>query len=195
MPREICKSEKSESTPVFFLPLRPGRGEGRGEVSTGAKASPTNNADATLLSQFVNYGQKRFDLGLLLSGVADGRPRPEIPARPVVLGEVVRLPSFLQLQEETKLPQWRRWVGYKGSISHDTFGCVSERLDPAQLRRLRSQYGPRFFDVVAVDSWYAKGPFLKTVGGELGWPVVVRADYGDRKYNIVQFLAGHSQPN
>jgi len=40
------------------------------------------------------------------------------------------------------------------------------------LRRLRQKYGPRFFDVVVVDSWYANGPFLKTVVEELGWPVI-----------------------
>jgi len=34
------------------------------------------------------------------------------------------------------------------------------------LRRLRREYGPRFFDVVAVDSWYANGPFVKTVVDE-----------------------------
>jgi hypothetical protein len=238
-----------------------------------------NNADASLLSGFVHYTTKRFRLPLLAAGLTDGRSQPEIPARPIVLslvlGEVVHIPSFLQLQEETKLPQWQRWVGYQGPISHDTFGYVSERLDPAQLsravrwvnrrlkrgkafeankingllcvsldaneqfcsdhrcceqcltrevtckdargqevkktqyyhkqvyaqlsgpelsvildfepmrpgeeecaaalrllRRLRSSYGPRFFDVVVVDSWYAKGPFLKTVVEELGWPVI-----------------------
>ena len=31
------------------------------------------------------------------------------------------------------------------------------------LRRLRQEYGRRFFDVVVVDSWYTNGPFLKTV--------------------------------
>ncbi len=40
------------------------------------------------------------------------------------------------------------------------------------LRRMRKTYGPRFFDVVVVDSWYATGPFLKTVVQELGWPVI-----------------------
>jgi hypothetical protein len=238
-----------------------------------------NDADATLLTQFVRYGRKRFDLDLLLSGVVCGRARPEIPARPVVLslvlGEVAHVPSFLQLQQETQQPHWQQWVGYAGAISDDTFGYVSERLDPEQLRRaaryihrklkrgkafaanqingllcvsldaneqfcsdhrcceqcltrevtcknasgqevkktqyyhkqvyaqlsgpelsvildfepmrqgeeecaaalrllrrLRATYGPRFFDVVVVDSWYAKGPFLKTVAEELGWPVI-----------------------
>ena len=37
---------------------------------------------------------------------------------------------------------------------------------------MRQNYGPRFFDVVVVDSWYANGPFLKTVAKELGWPVI-----------------------
>ena len=237
------------------------------------------NADTTLLSRFVHYGQKRFALGLLLNGVTDVRPQPEIPVRPVilslVLGEVAHVPSLLQLQEETKLPPWQRWVGCQEPISHDTFGYVSERLDPEQLRRaaryihrllkrgkafeankingllcvsldaneqfcsdhrccqqcltrevtgknaagqeikwtqyyhkqvyaqlsgpelsvildfepmrlgeeecaaalrllrrLRAGHGPRFFDVVVVDSWYAQGPFLKAVVEELGWPVI-----------------------
>lgn len=210
---------------------------------------------------------------------ADARPQPEIPSRAVglslVLGEVVHIPSFVQLEQETKLPQWQRWVGYNNTISHDTFGYVSERMDPDQLRRvgvwicrrlkrgkafeankiggllavsidaneqfcsdhrccedclqrevtckdaqgrefkkiqyyhkqvyaqlsgpqlsvildvepmrqgeeecaaalrllrrMRQRYGRRFFDVVVVDSWYANGPFLKTVVEELGWPVV-----------------------
>lgn len=238
-----------------------------------------NAADFTQLSQFVRYAQKRFALPLLAGCFADGRPQPDIPSRAVglslVLGEVVRIPSFLQLQEETQVPQWQRWVGYRHPISHDTFGYASEHLDPEQLRRagvwicrklkrgkafeankvagllvvsldaneqfcsnhrccadcltrevtckddqgrefkktqyyhkqvyaqlsgpelsvildvepmrpgeeecaaalrllrrMRRQYGRRFFDAVVVDSWYANGPFLKTVAEELGWPIV-----------------------
>jgi len=237
------------------------------------------NSDFTQLTQFVCYTQKRFKLPLLAGCFTDARPQPDIPSRAValslVLGEVVHIPSLLQLQEETKLPQWQRWVGYQHPISHDTFGYVSERLDPEQLRRveiwicrqlkrgkafdgskiagllvvsldaneqfcsdhrccedclsreitckdaqgqefkktqyyhkqvyaqlsgpelsvildvepmrqgeeecaaalrllrrMRQKYGPRFFDVVVVDSWYANGPFLKTVAQELGWPTV-----------------------
>ena len=238
-----------------------------------------NNSDFSQLSRFVRYAQKRFDLPLLAGCFADSRPQPDIPARAVglslVLGEVMQIPSLLQLQEETKLPQWQRWVGYRHPISPDTFGYVSERLDPAQLRRaaiwinrklkrgkafeanktngllavsldaneqfcsdhrccedcltreitckdaagkeftqtqyyhkqvyaqlsgpelsvildvepmrpgeeecaaalrllrrMRQKYGVRFFDLVVVDSWYANGPFLKTVVEELGWPVI-----------------------
>jgi len=39
------------------------------------------------------------------------------------------------------------------------------------LGRMRRLYGPRFFDVVTVDAWYATGPFLKAVQ-RLGWGVV-----------------------
>ncbi len=238
-----------------------------------------NNPGFPQLSQFVAYAQKRFDLHLLAGCFADARSQPDIPSRAVglslVLGEVVQIPSLLQLQEETKVPQWQQWVGYKHEISHDTFGYASERMDPAQLRRaaiwinrklkrgkafeankingllvvsldaneqfcsdhrccedclsrevtckdaegkefkkkqyyhkqvyaqlsgpelsvildvepmrqgeeecaaalrllrrMRLKYGARFFDLVVVDSWYANGPFLKTVVEELGWPVI-----------------------
>jgi hypothetical protein len=36
------------------------------------------------------------------------------------------------------------------------------------LGRMRRAYGPRFFDGITADAWYAKGPFLKAVR-KLGW--------------------------
>lgn len=39
------------------------------------------------------------------------------------------------------------------------------------LGRMRRLYGPRFFDVVSVDAWYAQGPWLRGVQ-KLGWGVV-----------------------
>jgi len=98
-----------------------------------------NSAEFSQLNQFVTYAQKQFHLPWLAGSFADSRPQPEIPSRAVwlslVLGEVVHIPSFLQLEQETQLPQWQQWVGYQGKISHDTFGYVSQRLEPAQLRR------------------------------------------------------------
>jgi len=250
-----------------------------------------NNPDFTQLSQFVAYAQKRFELPLLAGCFADTRSQPEIPTRAVglslVLGEVVQIASLLQLQEETKLPQWQQWVGYRDPISHDTLGYASARMDPDQLRqagvwinrklkrgkafdaskikgllavsldaneqfcsdcrccedclrrevtckdaqgqeftktqyyhkqvyaqlsgpelsvildvepmrpgeeecgtalrllrRMRQKYGPRFFDVVVVDSWYANGPFLKTVVEELHWPVI--AVLKQERYDVCQ---------
>jgi hypothetical protein len=39
------------------------------------------------------------------------------------------------------------------------------------LGRMRRLYGPRCFDVVTVDAWYATGPFFRAVQ-KLGWGVV-----------------------
>jgi hypothetical protein len=36
------------------------------------------------------------------------------------------------------------------------------------LGRIRRLYGPRFFDGITADAWYAKGPFLRAVD-KLGW--------------------------
>jgi hypothetical protein len=250
-----------------------------------------SDPDFRQLDQFVAYAQQRFELSLLAGCFADARTDPEIPSRSVglslLLGEVAHIPSRLQLEEETKLPQWQRWVGYRDSISHDTFGYAANRMDPERLRRagafinrklkrgkafeaskiqgllavsldaneqfcsdhrccadclsrevtckdaagkefqktqyyhkqvyaqlsgpelsvildfepmrpgeeecaaalrllrrLRHRHGPRFFDVVVVDSWYANGPFLKTVHQELGWPVI--AVLKQERYEVYQ---------
>jgi len=231
------------------------------------------------LDRFVSYAQKQFDLPLLAGCFTDDRVDPEVPSRAVglslLLGEVIQTPGLSQLAEETKLPQWQRWVGYHDRISHDTLGYAANRMNPEQLRRagrfinrklkrgkafeaskmrgllvvsldaneqfcsdhrccedclirevtckdaqgnefkktqyyhkqvyaqlsgprlsvilevepmrpgeeecatalrllrrMRQTYGPRFFDLVVVDSWYTNGPFLKAVVQELGWPVV-----------------------
>lgn len=243
------------------------------------------------LDGFVAYSEKQFQLPLLAGCFADGRVDPDIPSRAVglslLLGEVAHIPSLAQLEQETQLPQWQRWVGYHDAISHDTFGYAAQRMNPEQLRRaavfinrrlkrgkdfeasklhgllvvsldaneqfcsdhrccedcltrevtckdaqgnevkktqyyhkqvyaqlsgpnlsvildvepmrpgeeecaaalrllrrMRQQYGPRFFDVVVVDSWYTNGPFLKTVVQELGWPVV--AVLKQERYEIYQ---------
>ena len=222
------------------------------------------------LDRFVAYADKQFELRLLAGCFASERAEPGVPDRAaglsLLLGEVAHIPSLNQLQEETKLSQWQRWVGYPDRIRHDTLGYASNRMNPeplcragcflnrklkrgkafeasklqgllvvsldaneqfcsdhrccedclsrevtckdaqgnefkktqyyhkqvyAQLsgprlsvilevepmrpgeeecaaalrllRRMRRTYGPRFFDLVVVDSWYTNGPFLKTV--------------------------------
>jgi hypothetical protein len=98
-----------------------------------------NSTAFTELSSFVRYAQKRFKLSWLAGAFTDSRPQPEIPSRAVWLsllfGETVKVPSLHQLEAETRLPQWQRWVGYRHAISHDTMGYVAERLNPDQLRR------------------------------------------------------------
>jgi hypothetical protein len=51
------------------------------------------------------------------------------------------------------------------------------------LGRMRRTYGPRFFDVVTVDAWYATEPFFKAVH-KLGWPVV--AVLKQERYDVYQ---------
>jgi hypothetical protein len=61
------------------------------------------------LSRFVTCAQKRFQLALLAGCFASDRCDPKIPSRAVglslLLGEVAHVPSLLQLEEETKMPQ------------------------------------------------------------------------------------------
>ena len=80
-----------------------------------------------------------FHLDLLAGAFTDSRPHPDIPPRAVflslLLGEVAQIPSLLQVQHETKLPQWQQWVGYPHSISDDTLDYASERMDPRKLQQ------------------------------------------------------------
>ena len=98
-----------------------------------------SKTDFSELPRFVRYAQKIFHLNFLAGAFTDSRPHPEIPSRSValtlLLGEVAQIPSLLQLQAETELPQWQQWVGYPGPISDDTLGYVCERMDPGQLRQ------------------------------------------------------------
>jgi hypothetical protein len=91
------------------------------------------------LERFVAYAGKHFKLQLLAGCFATERFEPGIPDRAVglslLLGEVAHIPSLYQLEEETQLPQWQRWMGYHDCISHDTFGYASQRMNPEQLRR------------------------------------------------------------
>ncbi len=81
-----------------------------------------------------------FHLDLLAGAFADARLYPEIPGRAIslslLLGEVAEIPSLLQLEKETELPQWQQVVGYKKRISDDALGYTSERMDPEKLRRV-----------------------------------------------------------
>ncbi len=51
------------------------------------------------------------------------------------------------------------------------------------LGRMRRTYGPRFFDVITVDAWYATEPLFQAVH-KLGWPVV--AVLKQERYDIYQ---------
>lgn len=242
------------------------------------------------LRQFWQYTEKVFDLPRQLRLVRAERFDPAIPTAAVsatlLLGGLLRIGSFLQLQAETLRLGWQRLVGWKGPISDDTLARATERyqlddlrqvlvnvnktlkrnkaleqakiggllvvaidaneqfssrrrcceacsqrtisqkeadgqtreiteyyhrqvyaqihgpafslildLEPVRpgedeasaalrlLGRMRRLYGPRFFDVITVDAWYATGPFITAVR-RLGWAVV--SVLKQQRYEIYQ---------
>jgi len=91
------------------------------------------------LAQFLHYAQKVFDLKTLLRGVRDRRPQARIKTLPVllclVLGVVMRVPSYLDLAGQTqRRRRWRHLCGLKAPLSHDTLEYVTERLSVEDLR-------------------------------------------------------------
>ena len=58
------------------------------------------------------------------------------------------------------------------------------------LGRMRRLYGPRFFDAITVDAWYANEPFF-AAAQKLGWPVV--AVLKQERYEIYQEATALSQ--
>jgi hypothetical protein len=62
------------------------------------------------------------------------------------------------------------------------------------LGRARRIYGPRFFDAITVDAWYAQGPFLRAVQ-KLGWLWVVVLKREDMEvYQEAQQLSRGQKP-
>ena len=107
--------------------------------SGARKGSCLNKVEFDDLPRFERYARKMFRLNLLAGGFTDSRPFPIIPGRSVslslLLGEVTQIPSHLQLQAETAVLPWQKWVGYGQRISDDTLNYVSERMDPEQWRQ------------------------------------------------------------
>jgi len=92
------------------------------------------------LRQFWNYLEKVFQLPALLRSVRDERPQAVIPTRAITaslfLAAVLRVPSLLQLQAETRRKGWQRLTGWLGRISDDAFGYALERYRLEDLRSL-----------------------------------------------------------
>jgi len=61
------------------------------------------------------------------------------------------------------------------------------------LGRLRRIYGPRFFDGITADAWYAKGPFLRAVD-KLGWLWIVVLKREDMEVFQESLQLSKSQP-
>jgi len=92
------------------------------------------------LRQFWHYARKVFDLPSRLRAVRDHRRDPDVPTWAVTgslfLGALLRLPSFLQIQLESRRPGWKRLLGYPNEITDDRLDYVTERYYLDDLRRV-----------------------------------------------------------
>jgi len=81
------------------------------------------------LRQFWHAAKRLFELPRRLRGVRDRRTEPPISVAALttslLLGAVLRVPSFLQLEAETRRPGWQRLIGRSKPISDDAFGRVA----------------------------------------------------------------------
>jgi hypothetical protein len=113
------------------------------------------------LAQFLHYCQEVFDIKTVLCGVRDRRPQARIPTRGVLLtlllGVVLRSPSYLDLSNQTCRRGWRHLCGLKEPLSHDTFAYVTERLSLVDLRQCLADVNKRLKDNKALESCKISG--------------------------------------
>ena len=90
------------------------------------------------LRQFWRYAAKVFDLPCRLRAVRDRRADPRVPTWAVTatlfLGALLRKPSFLQIQFESRRQGWQHLTGYGEPITDDRLAYVCERYQLADLR-------------------------------------------------------------
>lgn len=92
----------------------------------------------SVLRRFLRYSDKVFGLDRLLGSLTDSRPRPAIPtirfARAFFLLFATRQPSFNAFHMLAPRRALTRWLGGNLPCANE-LAYVSERLDPAPLRR------------------------------------------------------------
>lgn len=83
------------------------------------------------LNAFWHYVNKVYDLDQRLRGIGDQRPQGVIPTAAVSatlrLGTLLRVPSFLQLEQESGRRGWQRLIGYEGPLRDGVLHYVCER--------------------------------------------------------------------
>ena len=114
------------------------------------------------LAQFLHYACKVFALKGVLRRVGDGRSAPLIPLLPVVicllLGAVMRIPSYLDLASQTqRRRRWRRLCGLKHPLDDEVFGYVTERMTPEDWRQNQAQVAKQLKDNKALESCKING--------------------------------------
>lgn len=92
------------------------------------------------LGQFWQAVTKVFDLPRRLRGLTDHRQNPQIPppilSTALLLGAVLRVPSFLQLQKETSRRGIQRLLAWFHGLSDDALAYGAEHADLATVRGL-----------------------------------------------------------
>lgn len=92
------------------------------------------------IRQFWHYARKTFQLARRLQRVRDRRPYPRIPHGAIIgtlfLGAMLRRPSFLQIQADTKRKGWQKLIGYPHGLSDDLLADACETYDPEDLRKV-----------------------------------------------------------
>lgn len=90
------------------------------------------------LRQFWHYTTKVFRLPSRLRSARDRRADPRVPTWAVTatlfLGALLRKPSFLQIESESRRRGWQRLIGYDQPITDDRMAYVCERYRLEDLR-------------------------------------------------------------
>ena len=92
------------------------------------------------LRQFWQAARKVFDLPRRLRGVRDHRADPQVPTFAVsatlLLGALLRKPSFLQLRFESARRGWQRLIAHGAAITDDRMAYVCQRYRLEDWRAL-----------------------------------------------------------
>jgi len=113
------------------------------------------------LAQFLNYIQKVFALKRVLAGVRARRQDPEVSTYAVLLclllGVVLRIPSYLDLAQQSKRRGWRHLCHLPRSVADDMFDHVTERLVVEDVRAAPVQVVKRLKANKALESCKING--------------------------------------
>ena len=100
-----------------------------------------------LIGQFWRYVTKVYDLPRRLRAVRDTRPSPVIPtvcaSASLLLGAVLRLPSFHQMAKDSGRAGWRRLLNLPHRLQDDFLAYVTERYRPEDWRELLASVNRR----------------------------------------------------
>jgi hypothetical protein len=121
------------------------------------------------LRQFWHYTTKVFDLPCRLRSVRDRRADPLVPSWAVtatlLLGALLRKPSFLQIESESRRPGWQRLIDYPEPITDDRMAYVCECYHLEDLRAVLVGINRTLKHNKALDSAKIHGLWVVSIDG------------------------------